>query len=158
MGWELLEEIPADAENNYYTDVTPPLQDSDLYYIIESELTNPCNSPGKGKSKNTVRSNSAIAKSEASNISRIFGDNKRVELYPNPNRGEFNIHFNYQTDHEVIVRILNIQGSNIGTYKFNSNKSANWTGTIKNNQLVPGVYYIQIINNGGLIHKAFVVE
>ena len=56
------------------------------------------------------------------------------------------------------MKILNIQGSVIETYKFKTTNSGNNTFHIKTNQLTPAVYYVQILTADGLINRAFVVE
>ncbi|MCF8298066.1 MAG: T9SS type A sorting domain-containing protein [Saprospiraceae bacterium] len=84
-------------------------------------------------------------------ISENGVENERMKIYPNPNKGDFSIIIEQNED--VEIRIYNINGQEISTYKLNKNQ---FNKTIKL-KLSSGIYFIKAnFNNKVIVQKVVV--
>ena len=96
--------------------------------------------------------------SQTTNADNIELSSSEIDIYPNPNNGHFNIHFQNNLKGEMIMRITDITGRTIYITSI-----LKITGEINEElhllELPPGIYFLQTqINNSFMIPKKFIRE
>jgi hypothetical protein len=110
---QLLDSIAASF--NTYIDDNPP-EGKDVYYQIAGVLTNPCNANAKLKADagpyshalSNVEENRLEVSDEA-----IFTDGKKIDIFPNPGNGHFNLKFNNISNQSAVIEVIDITGRKI---------------------------------------------
>lgn len=81
-----------------------------------------------------------------------------MSLYPNPSRGEV---VNLSLDNvkgKAIVRVLSLNGKILGEHHIYVNEDNSYNYELILNQYVPGIYFIQLINEDAVLTKKLVIQ
>jgi hypothetical protein len=141
---------------NTYTDLTPP--DSGYNYFIEIESPYSCTSQKKATSHNSVRSNKAKQVSSTGIKSPGLPENLlNMGLYPNPNNGTFILILNFQNPEVLLIRIYDSNGRLV-TERKTAVQLSRHEENFNLDGSGPGVYFIQVITNEGVVNKPFIIE
>ena len=139
-GFKLLDSTAVNVRS--YNDYDAPKEESELFYFVIARGKDVCTPEG------------AIV----SNFSRDFGTGIFIstqqpvahfdfEVYPNPNKGEFNVKFNNNSSHPSLMRVYNTQGQ-IVFEKTLSRIESKGSYSIKLRDISDGLYYLQLIGSG----------
>jgi hypothetical protein len=141
---------------NSFTDLTPP--DSGYFYFIEIESPYSCTTQKKATSHNSVRSNKA-KKTTSTGIKYMELPENLVDigLYPNPNNGSFTLVVNLEKPEDLTIRIFDSYGRLI-INRMPAIRQDLYEENFSLEDLSPGVYYIQVIMDDGVVSKQFVIE
>ncbi len=82
-------------------------------------------------------------------------DNISINIYPNPNNGEFTLSANFNSAIDFTVEMINIDGKTIYTKKFNGIKTLN--ENIDVDSYAKGIYYIRISNKSFVKQEKVVI-
>ena len=91
-----------------------------------------------------------------SNISETAFEG-RLEVYPNPSRGIFNISFTSETVQDLKVRVLNVIGEEIlkeDVQQF----VGEYVKSVNLNQYNSGIYFLEIETDQGVINKKIILQ
>lgn len=77
-----------------------------------------------------------------------------LDVFPNPNNGDFNLTFNHPSQNSYI-KLIDINGKTIYN---ESIKDGLYSHEIKNNNFAPGVYYILYKSEQGLLSKKVIIQ
>ncbi|SDG79135.1 zinc-dependent metalloprotease [Winogradskyella thalassocola] len=80
----------------------------------------------------------------------------QLSIYPNPNNGEFNIHFNPKSGEDISVAVYDIRGRSI--YTKNYNNVSRFDETIQLNNAQSGVYLLTIMDGSQKVTKKIIVD
>ena len=84
-----------------------------------------------------------------------FGLNNFM-IYPNPNKGNFNISFVSNTENEILIELHDIRGRSIFNSKFQN------TGTINQNidlgSLQSGIYLVSVLDGNSKEVQKIIIE
>jgi len=78
------------------------------------------------------------------------------EIYPNPNKGVFNVEMNTMFESEVDIIVYDIRGRRV--YNRHYESSYNFKEEIKMNSVQSGLYFIEVNNGSRKIVKKIIVE
>jgi hypothetical protein len=157
-GLEIIDTVPKVADKDFYTytDLNPPLNDT-VYYVIVIELSEPCISTKKAGTHNTVRSNKSRKLKFGVDYVHDPGSIRRLNVYPNPNQGSFNVSMETISRQDVILRIFDAQGRMISSRQLNGICGLH-EEVIRMPDIKPGLYHLQILVNNGQMSRPFVIE
>jgi len=82
-------------------------------------------------------------------------DGVNINVYPNPNNGEFTLNANFNTAIDFTIDMVNINGKTIYTKEFNGIKTLN--EHIDVDGYAKGIYYIRISNNNFVKQEKVVI-
>lgn len=139
-GFKLLDSTAVNVRS--YNDYDAPKEESELFYFVIARGKDVCTPEG----------------SIVSNFSRDFGTGIFIstqqpiahfdfEVYPNPNKGEFNVKFNNNSSQPSLMRVYNTQGQ-IVFEKTLSRIESEGSYSIKLRDISDGLYYLQLIGSG----------
>ncbi|MGB0403346.1 MAG: right-handed parallel beta-helix repeat-containing protein [Salibacteraceae bacterium] len=139
-GFKLLDSTAINVRS--YNDYNAPKEESELFYFVIARGKDVCTPEG------------AIV----SNFSRDFGtgifigtdqiiSNFDFSVYPNPNKGEFNVKFNNSSSQPALMRVYNTQGQIVFEKTLNRIETEG-TYSIKLRDISDGLYYLQLIGSG----------
>jgi subtilisin-like proprotein convertase family protein len=77
-------------------------------------------------------------------------------LYPNPNKGNFNVQFNSTSNEDISINVFDIRGRNVYTNSYKNNGLFN--ENIQLNDLASGVYLVTVKDGQNQITKKFIKE
>jgi len=78
------------------------------------------------------------------------------EIYPNPNKGVFNIKMNTTFESEVDIIVYDIRGRRV--YNMHYESSTNFKEEVKLNSVQSGLYFIEVNNGSKKIVKKIIIE
>jgi hypothetical protein len=133
-----------------YTDLTPPL--GVVYYLIEAIAPAACNPAYK--TGNMI--NSTLSNFINSNFAGIDEptENSLFAVYPNPASNGFNIQTNELSGNNYSLQIINL----LGEVVYSKNKINQQTQYIETNNLVDGLYFIQIKTDKSISSKKIIIK
>jgi hypothetical protein len=140
-----------------YTDLTPP--GDTVYYQIE--VVNPfgCN-PNKAMNYNSSRSNQANTIAyivpDTTGIRQLQQIGFAIEVYPNPNNGNFTIRLNSPKTSMMSTMLYNAVGQLVYSESFEISGKLNKTLSFED--LPQGVYMLRVSNGEGSIVKKVVIQ
>lgn len=76
-----------------------------------------------------------------------------LNIFPNPNNGQFEINYSYLTNHKTEVKVLDVLGKVVYQTELSNNKAL-----IDLNTQSPGIYYVVLKSENKLITKKIVIE
>ena len=82
-------------------------------------------------------------------------DGISLNIYPNPNKGEFTLNANFNTATDFTVEIINLNGKAIYTKEFNGVDAIN--EAIDIDEYSKGVYYVRIVNDSFVKQEKVIV-
>ena len=158
-GFRIIDTVPKADNKDFYTYTDPDLSlDDSVRYVIEIELTDPCESFKKTRSHNTIRSNkSKIVATKKSASAGIHAYSDYLNIYPNPNTGTFFVDPGTTSISEMILNIFDAQGRLILTRKQAESKGGH-PEKIELNGMDPGIYMLQLILPDKTWSRTIVVE
>jgi pectate lyase len=150
--------LVSSAEDNT-TDIS---QDEDLYfgYNIDNDMYL------KGVLDDVRLYNYALSDNEIDSLYKLgiptkdipfYNDNKNLSIYPNPAGSILYLKYKLKDDNDFIVNIYSLSGQVIRSIQ-NNNRSASGVMEIVVNDLVPGIYFIQFINNTNIITEKICIN
>jgi PKD repeat protein len=156
-GWTEIAALPSNV--NSYTDLNAPLATATaLYYQIEIELDDPCEST-RVENNNTTRSNrtEAIAGDIENSLEELHSTEPRIHLYPNPSDNEVNISLFAGNLENIDFEILDARGRVIEK----RNEQSIMNGTTVAFHLggqQPGMYLVKINLHNRIVTKRFILQ
>jgi hypothetical protein len=87
----------------------------------------------------------------------FYNDNKNLSIYPNPAGSILYLKYKLKDDNDFIVNIYSLSGQVIRSIQ-NNDRSASGVMEIVVNDLVPGIYFIQFINNTNIITEKICIN
>ncbi|MFH1321738.1 MAG: PKD domain-containing protein [Bacteroidota bacterium] len=110
----------------------------------------------------TVTDNSGSTTTASATVDVIPGisdvDNEnRIEIYPNPNKGIFNLVIEMGEREDVTVEIFSLHGQLIYS-EYVERITGIFTGQIDLSDYTGGIYHLQVTTDQGTVHKKVVIE
>ena len=91
------------------------------------------------------------------NISDTYKENNTVNIYPNPNKGFFNIIIDNMQSENIEIKIFNSLGQEIFQEEIKQ-ETGIYTRQINLKEYSAGIYYLQILSVNGVINKQIIIE
>jgi hypothetical protein len=146
-----------------YTDLNPP--SDTVYYQIEVVKQSGCYpdsiyakvNTNYNSSRSNMANTMALIIPDTTGIHEIIHNNLEVNIYPNPNKGEFNIHLNSPVKKEVNLRIVNI----IGEVIYSADKlviEGNYKTHLDLKTMPKGLYFVCITNKESSIVRKVIIQ
>jgi len=151
-GVVVIDSIPSNITT--YTDLNPPAGVN--YYMIDAIPPGPCNASKVNTNYNSSRSN------VADNIvfvgyDEIYRDNINLNIYPNPNKGNFVIDIRTIQNDKVNIKVLNILG--VIVYKENNIYiDGQYQTYVNQNTFNSGIYFVVVQSESGSMIKKVIVQ
>jgi len=89
-------------------------------------------------------------------IEDINGSNMNITLYPNPNKGLFNINISSNQNAEMILELTDLQGKIV--YTNDISKTMMYQSSIDVSDLADGVYYLKVIAGNSIKVKKLIIN
>jgi subtilisin-like proprotein convertase family protein len=89
-------------------------------------------------------------------IEEFESDSFGFNIYPNPNNGEFNVHFNNPLSDKIKISVFDIRGRRVFENSYNAN--SNFNQTVKLNNVQSGLYLVTVKDGNRNITKKIVIE
>lgn len=92
-----------------------------------------------------------------SSIQSTIQNVSNIELYPNPNHGEFTLQFNLTKPQTLAIEVFNLNGQSVYSKTDSYNTSGAYVIPIELPQIPAGVYYCKIASDNQLVTKKVVI-
>jgi cyanophycinase-like exopeptidase len=134
--------------------------------VSYNSITSPCGTYNYGETEDytlniTTSAAKAIVLKEAINEDTVVVENdatsKKIAVYPNPAREDFNIEFDSEKEDKVSIRIFSLSGNEEKNIEVKSEKGANRIRTTTNG-LVPGHYIVKVIRSGEVLTSKMIIS
>ncbi|WP_159684213.1 GEVED domain-containing protein [Flavobacterium sp. 9R] len=134
--------------------------------VSYNSITSPCGTYNYGETEDytlniTTSAAKAIALKEAINEDTVVVENdatsKKIAVYPNPAREDFNIEFDSKKEDKVSIHIFSLSGNEEKNIEVKSEKGANRIRTTTNG-LVPGHYIVKVIRSGEVLTSKMIIS
>jgi len=127
---------------------------------IENDYIQYDNNPAPGKTYYRLKMLSVDGTFRYSEIrSVIFKQlNSSVQVLPNPVRNAAKLRISIQSNQSVDMNIIDISGKKISNQKITLNQGVNEIILDNVNQLVPGVYVVQIVTKSDILNTKMIVQ
>lgn len=134
--------------------------------VSYNSITSPCGTFNYGETEDytlniTTSAAKAIALKDAINEDTVVVENdatsKKIAVYPNPAREDFNIEFDSEKEDKVSIRIFSLSGNEEKNIEVKSEKGANRIRTTTNG-LVPGHYIVKVIRSGEVLTSKMIIS
>lgn len=141
------------ANIHSYTDFLPPT--GNVYYLLKVDLPSPC-SPGGASSYSLSSSNFFNTKDATVGVEKIVLHNLSLSVYPNPNKGQFNIKIESTQQQHINLTIYNNMGSLVSSKQFDVNGSM--VEGINLEHLSKGIYYLRIQTKSDVVMRKVIIQ
>jgi len=151
-GVVVIDSIPSNITT--YTDLNPPAGVN--YYMIDVIPPGPCNASKVNTNYNSSRSNVADNKIFVG-FDENFRDNINLNIYPNPNKGNFMIDIRTIQNDKVNIKVLN----NLGVTIYQENNvhiNGQYQTYINQNTFNSGIYFVVVQSESGRLVKKVIVQ
>jgi hypothetical protein len=82
-----------------------------------------------------------------------------LKVFPNPTRGEFNLEFELETNHPVVVRIFDLTGKEVRDLTNDLEKTgSNYSARVTLNNPTPGIHFIRVESAKQKIIKKLIIR
>lgn len=134
--------------------------------VSYNSITSPCGTYNYGETEDytlniTTSAAKAIVLKEAINEDTVVVENdatsKKIAVYPNPAREDFNIEFDSEKEDKVSIRIFSLSGNEGKNIEVKSEKGTNRIRTTTNG-LVPGHYIVKVIRSGEVLTSKMIIS
>ncbi len=145
------------ALNFSYTDLSAPLSDSTLFYIVTIDLGTACVST-RAQNNNTVRSNrsdNALAPPVGGSISDAVANIAYSHVYPNPSNDLVTVEFEVTQSADYTIQIIDAIGNSVLTQSCGK-VDVFCKKQIDLNNIENGVYFVNIQSKDGRISKRLI--
>jgi PKD repeat protein/ligand-binding sensor domain-containing protein len=133
-------------------------------YSIEQNPSHTYNNVGQYTVKLIVKNSGfedSIVKSNLIDVTtemvNIHKEKDAVNIFPNPTKDHFNLHFEHYTMQEVEIKIYAVNGDLVANHQRTISMSSE-TLLFETGYLSPGVYLVQIVSKFGVEVKRLIIE
>jgi len=89
-------------------------------------------------------------------INNIDATNNSLNIYPNPNNGQFKIELNLENYNNANLNVYDVYGKLVISESYNNIKSINKMYNFNN--LQSGIYFIKVISNDKVYSEKFIIN
>lgn len=136
-------------ENAIYTPGTNDITSGSCVLTLDAYSLAPCQGEDDDDLTLTIDVCTSISEKENSGI--------KLEVYPNPSSGIFNISVNSVEDQVFTLRILNLQGQQVFSGQMNVEQGS-YSNQIDFTYFPKGIYYVLVSNGTSVVTKKIVFE